>query len=265
MPTFTFKGRYPVNVQIHPPLSDADQEKTIIFMAATGVRLHKYTKLFSSLTAKGFTVIAADYPCCGENPPQINRFISYNYQDLLDDFIPQLLSHSEHDSIYLMGHSLGGQLATIYSALTDIPAIGVATGNIYFKNWSGLDRLKLRNLGITFTLLTKAYGYFPGAKVGFGGREARGLMHNWCHILKTGGYDFVTGDLDKGRGLYIHIEGDNYSPYPAVKHLASLCQESKIISVKLPEHLKGNPHGVWIKDPDFITDHIDQQLQMLAS
>ena len=184
----------------------------------------------------------------------------------MDDFVPQLVNYSAHDSTYLIGHSLGGQLATIYSALSNIPVIGIATGNIYFKNWSGLQRLKMLQVLTIFKPMTMLYGYFPGYKVGFGDKEARGLMDNWCHLIKTGRFDFIDGNLKagKGRGLFIHIEGDTYSPYPAVKHLSKLCAESKLISVKLPEHLKGDPHGVWIKDPDFIIDHINQQLQVCA-
>jgi len=265
MPAFTFKNKYAVNVQIHKPDAANDQQKSLVFMAATGVRLEKYTTLFAALTAKGFTVVSADYPCCGENTPHVSRRITYNYQDLMDDFMPQLVSFAPHKDIYLIGHSLGGQMATLYSTLTGIPAIGVATGNIHFKNWRGLERLKMLQVLTVFKPLTMLYGYFPGYKVGFGDKEARGLMNNWCHIIKTGEFDFIKGDMDKGRGFFIHIKGDNYSPYPAVKHLASLCRESELISVKLPQHLKGNPHGVWIKDPDFIVEYIDQHLRKLAS
>lgn len=266
MPTFTFftfKNQYQVNVHIYKSAADIDRETTLVFMTATGVPLRKYTRLFETLTTKGYTIIGADYPCCGENTPHVDRTVNYNYQDIINDFVPQLLSFSEHESTYLFGHSLGGQLATIYSALTDIPMIGVATGNLHFKNWYGWERIKILRVLAVFKPLTMLYGYFPGYKVGFGNKETKGIMNDWCHLLTTGRFDFIKGDLeaDKGRGLFIHIEGDTYSPYPSVKHLTQLCAESTLMSVRLPKHLKGNPHGVWIKDPEFITNHIDEQLR----
>ncbi len=267
MPTFIFKNQYSVKVNIHKPAAHIDRQTTLVFMTATGVPLLKYAILFESLTAKGYTVIGADYPCCGENIPHVDRTVDYNYQDIMDGFIPKLLRFSEHESTYLFGHSLGGQLATIYSALTNIPMIGVATGNIHFKNWYGWERINILRVLVVFKPLTMLYGYFPGYKVGFGNKEPKGLMNDWCHLLKTGRFDFIKGDLvaNKGRGFFIHIKGDRYSPYPSIKHLTKLCAESILISVTLPQHLKGNPHGVWIKDPEIITDHIDQQLRLCTS
>lgn len=266
MPTFTFKNQYPVNVHIHKPPADIDCKTTLVFMTATGVPLLKYTKLFETLTAKGYTIIGADYPCCGENKPHVDRTVNYNYQDIMDDFVPQLLSFSEHQSTHLFGHSLGGQIATLYSALTDIPMIGIATGNMHFKNWHGWERIKILRVLAVFKPITILYGYFPGYKVGFGNKEAKGLIDDWCYLLKTGRFDFIEGNLEtnKGRGLFIHIEGDRYSPYRAIKHLSELCAKSTLISVTLPKHLKGNPHGVWIKDPEFITKHVDEQLRNLG-
>lgn len=263
MTAFTFKNQYPVNVNTYKPEADIDCETTLVFMAATGVPLRKYSTLFEALTAKGYTVIGADYPCCGENTPHVDRTVDYNYQDIMDHFIPKLLSFSEHNSTYLFGHSLGGQLAALYSALTDTPMIGVATGNIHFKNWYGWERIKILRALAIFKPLTMLYGYFPGYKVGFGNKEAKGMMDDWCHLLKTGRFDFIKGDLEanKGRGFFIHIEGDRYSPYPSVRHLTKLCTESTLISMKLPKHLKGNPHGVWIKDPEFVTARIDEQIR----
>ncbi|MFZ2554523.1 alpha/beta fold hydrolase [Psychrobacter urativorans] len=262
MLTFTFKRKHQVKVNIYKPIAAVDRKMTLVFMTATGVPLRKYAKLFENLVAKGYTLIGADYPCCGENTPHVDRSIDYNYQDLMDNFIPKLVGFSEHDSTYLFGHSLGGQMAAIYSALTDMPMIGVATGNIHFKNWFGWERIKILRVLAIFKPLTLAYGYFPGYKVGFGNKEAKGLMDDWCYLLKTGRFDFIKGDLTtgKGRGFFIHIEGDRYSPYASVKHLTKLCTESTLISVELPKHLKGNPHGIWIKDPEFITKRIDQQI-----
>lgn len=263
MPTFTFKKQYSVNVHIHKPEPEHDRETTLVFMTAIGVPLQKYSQFFEHLTTKGYTVIGADYPCCGENEPQLDRSVNYNYQDIVSHFIPPLLGYSENKKTYLLGHSLGGHMATIYSALTDTPVIAVATGNLHYKNWQGWGRLNILRAVAIFKPLVAIYGYFPGYKIGFGDRETKGIMNDWCHTALTGRYDFIKGDLNagKGRGLYFYIEGDSYAPYKSTQNLAKLCAESTLISVKLPERITGNPHGAWIKDPDIIARHIDEQLR----
>jgi predicted alpha/beta hydrolase len=267
MTTFKFKNQYTVNVHTHKPLPADDQQTTLVFLTAIGVPLRKYSKLFAELTAKGYSVIAADYPCCGENTPQVNRSVDYNYQDIVDDFIPQLLALSEHDKTYLFGHSLGGHMATIYSVLHDVPVIGVATGNLHYKNWSGAGKLNILRAVAVFKPMIALYGYFPGYKIKFGDRETKGMMTDWCHTALTGRYDFIQADLQaskqagKGQGIYFYIEGDDYAPYKSTQNLAKLCADSTLISVKLPEHIKGNPHGAWIKDPDIIVQHLDEQLR----
>ncbi|MBU5615532.1 hypothetical protein KPY62_00155 [Psychrobacter sp. TAE2020] len=240
MLTFTFKQKHQVKVNIYKFIAAVDRKTTLVFMTATGVHFRKYVKLFENLVAKGYTLIGTDYPCCGENTPHVDRSVDYKYQDLIDNVIPKLVGFSEHDSTYLFGHSLGSQLATIYSALTDIPMIGVATDNLYFKKWFGWERIKILRVLAISKPLTTAYGYFPSYKVGFGNKEAKGLMEDGCYLLKTVRFDFIKGDFatGKGRVFFIHIKGDRYSPYASIKHLARLYTESKLISVELPKHLK---------------------------
>lgn len=281
---FMFQDKYKVDVHIHRP-ADINQEDlvntpfdkattatmpvhakpTLVFLPAIGVAQRKYSKLFAALTQKGYTIIAADYPCCGDNLPKLDRSVNYNYQDIVNDFIPPLLSFSKHPTTYLFGHSLGGHMATIYSALNGVPMIGVATGNLHYQNWQGLGKLKLLQAVAVFKPLTKLYGYLPGHKIGFGDREARGLIDDWCYNALTGRYDFIDemgGDESdhtpsRGAGLYFYMEGDDYAPYDSTKTLAKLCAASTLISVKLPKHIKGNPHSIWIKHPELVVDIID--------
>lgn len=52
MPAFTFKDRYPVNAQTHSLVLETDQEKTLVFMAATGARLKMGLMSYSSRNIK---------------------------------------------------------------------------------------------------------------------------------------------------------------------------------------------------------------------
>ena len=273
MPTFTFKDRYSVNVNIDRPTGQQAQQPdraiTLVLMTAIGVRLTKYTKFIDALTKQGFTVVSADYPCCGENQPHVSRGIDYGYQDLVDEFVPALLDNARtltpDHQIWMLGHSIGAHIGSIYSALTDTPLIGVATGNIHYKNWQGLGRFDILRAAAAFEVLIRVYGYLPGYKVGFGYKEPKELMKDWCRTAWTGKFDFIKALNDsahnkakanKGQGLYFNIIGDDFAPLASTQHLSELCARAKVVRVQLDPALKGNQHSVWLKSPDGIVDNI---------
>lgn len=275
MSSFDFKTKkqtFTVKTHVNRP-SDSqpdDLNITLVLMTAIGVPLIKYSTLIEQLTAKGYTVVSADYPCCGENLPHIKRGIDYGYRDLVTGFVPKLIETARlatpNNKIILFGHSLGAHIATLYSATTDFPMIGVATGNIHYKNWKGLGQLNILAAIAAFELLIRVYGYLPGYKIGFGHREAKTLMIDWLHTAKTGRYDFIKQSLNTGlgHGLFINIEGDDYAPYQSTKGLSDLCAVSRLNKIKIDPSLKGNPHSVWLKSPDEVIDEVSKNLDFFS-
>jgi predicted alpha/beta hydrolase len=55
--------------------------------------------------------------------------------------------------------------------------------------------------GMFFYPLSRLLGYFPGRVIGFGGREARTVMKDWTHNLKTGSYKLTTSIFDYDSAL----------------------------------------------------------------
>jgi predicted alpha/beta hydrolase len=93
--------------------------------------------------------------------------------------------------IWLGGHSLGGQMALASAAGNPDPVSGVvmiASGSVHLPCYQGKLRWGVRILATLSSLTGPVLGYFPGARVGFGGREAAGLMRDWSHVARTGEY-----------------------------------------------------------------------------
>lgn len=262
MTDFKFLNQYDVNVQQFCPRHDHDLKITLILLPAIGVPIKKYYQFINMLNDVGFTVLTADYPCCGENTPHINKGINYNYRDLVDGFIRQLVDFSTTERTILLGHSLGAHLATLYATENNIEVIGIATGNVYYKNWSGLERLKILNAVLIFQSLSIFYGYLPGYKIGFANKEAKGVIQNWCYTALTGKYDYFSSDLKcaKMKGYFIHIDGDKFAPLKSTLALAALFHDCVVEQVRLPQYLKGNQHSVWLKEPDIIVNRILEKL-----
>ncbi|WP_227430337.1 alpha/beta fold hydrolase [Psychrobacter sp. I-STPA6b] len=263
MHTFQFMDKYTVQVHHHLAQNDNAKHITIVILPAIGVAIKKYDQLSQQLAIQGYDVIAADYPCCGANQPQVHRGIDYNYRDLIDDFIPQLLSFSKTPTSILLGHSLGGQLASLFSTEHHIDVIGIATGDIHYKNWQGLGQLKILAVATLFSILSKLYGYFPGYKVGFSDKETKGVIQDWGRMVFRGIRRIYTrsaqdskSQQSQGFGYFISIKNDNFAPISITQALAKLFVNSHIDTVCLPVELKGNPHSVWLKTPQVIIEKI---------
>lgn len=274
MNRFNFKtktGSYPVEVHLTEALADTEikngeNKTTIILLNAIGVTRNKYHKVIEGLAAKGFNVVSSDYPCCGENKPIIKKGIDYDCNLLVKSYVPKLIDIAKDrfpdSQIILMGHSLGAHIATLYSASYGASVIGVATGNVHFKNWSGRGRLKILAAVASIQLLIRLYGYLPGQKINFGGREPKTMMHQWCQTALTGKFKFMNVPLSPkdGKGLYLNIEGDDFAPLKSTQNLANLCAKSKVIRIKSDSFPKGNPHGIWIKQPEIVIETVYNNL-----
>ncbi|XID74988.1 alpha/beta fold hydrolase [Alkanindiges sp. WGS2144] len=272
---FMFKPGMMVQVQRYVSNHNR-RDRVIILLPAIGVAVSKYSRLVEQLLSQGFDVVTADYPGCGENRPLVSRSYDYNYADLLQHFIPKLIERipeSLSQPPVLLGHSLGGHLASLYASKTgdtgpagtghQVSVIAVASGNISHKNWQGRARFSILSAAVLFRSMVALYGYFPGRKVGFGNREAGGIMRDWCTTVFTGNYrHIIAGYLPSmQKNLFIHMQGDDWAPLASTRHLAELFVQPQLITLDPPADLKGNAHSSWIKQPGFVVDKIVSYLE----
>lgn len=246
---------------------------TLLVLPALGVVADKYHRFALACVAAGFNVLIGDYPGNGKSRPKPSRTRDYGYQHLLTDFIPslqRLATEFQPDvPCVLVGHSVGGHVATLYSQWQDAqpcPIISIASGTIHYSNWDGAGTLGILMAASIIDLSARLIGHFPGVHVGFGRHEARTLMRQWSKVARTGDYrhiPFPRSD-DRGRslqGLYIGIEGDQFSPPRSTEALARCFRgQTTIVRIGLPAGVSGNPHGAWLKAPDEVVAAIDRWL-----
>lgn len=264
--TFLFNNKFPVTVKKFEAGKSTSENITFILLPAIGVPIKKYQNFIAELNSYGFNVVTADYPCCGENQPHIEKGKDYGYADLVKDFVPHLISSADTKNIILLGHSLGGHLATLYAIDKTIPVIGIATGNIHYKNWDGLGKLTILKAVGLFKILTNLYGYLPGYKIGFGVKEAKTLIKDWCHTALTGNYSYYLNNdsLSEAKAYFINIKGDDFAPLQSTKKLAEMFNKYKLESIDLGENFKGNKHSSWLKDPKQIVKGIKTNIGELC-
>ncbi|AMW79004.1 alpha/beta hydrolase [Acinetobacter sp. TGL-Y2] len=246
--------QYPIKVDVY---SNPSHQHSVIILPALGITIQKYQKLIGLLVDHHFNVIAADYPHCGRNTPLVSSEIDFGYKDLLTDFIPQLEQISRDtfgQEPILLGHSLGGHLATLYAQNHAIKVIGIATGNIGLKYWDLNGKFNILKAVTIINAMILKDGYFAGYKIAFGNRETKTLMRDWSKVIFTGNYKHIQNDQSVSHqpALFIHLKEDDFAPMSSMLGLSRYFDDPTVKTLNLTNTLKGNQHSAWIKQPDEI-------------
>ncbi len=263
---FHFKQLAEISVQLYSTDSDAT---VVILLPALGVPVAKYDLFIQQLLSVNIQVVTADYPGCGQNKPEVSRTFDYGYADLLNFFIPELYkaacSVSSRPPV-LLGHSLGGHLATLYAQQHAVQVIGIATGNIGLKYWDLKGKFNILKAAAAINTMILKDGYLAGYKIGFGYKEARTLMRDWSRTIFTAGYRHITGTvntLSPEQALFIHLNQDDFAPLSSTLGLSRYFQNPQVISLDLSRTVKGHQHSAWIKQPAEVVRTVQTWLNQL--
>lgn len=243
----------------------------IILVPALGTAARVYQPFAKELTTHGFSVLLSELPGTGASQPRPSWKADYGYRDLIETYLPAIVSHAreyaEGTPVIVIGHSLGAQAATLAVAGQSIEVealVTVAGGHIHFRNWQGAGRAKVLFGAGLFSSLTYLFGYLPGQYFGFGGPQARTLIREWARIIFSGHFPHIAPSLNDTAStpsLCIGYEKDDYAPEKSLSALAAILNsEVEILIADWP----GNPHSSWIKNPTATVRLIDQWLQNKA-
>jgi predicted alpha/beta hydrolase len=157
--------------------------------------------------------------------------------------------------VVLLGHSLGGQLGIMYAALHPGQLAGIvliASSTPHWRSWAPW----ILPVGLGFVAASKVLGYFPGQRVRFAGRESRGLIRDWTHLVRTG--RLVAGEDGLARVglpvLGISVEGDWLGPARAVEALLAKLPAATVERDHLD--VNGIDHFKWARRPEVVVPRI---------
>lgn len=251
-------------------LPAGDIAATLLWVPAMGVGARHYELLALALAARGIAVAIHEWRGIGSSDRRASRRLNWGYRELLHDDLPvsvrRLQEVAPDVPLYVGGHSLGGQLASLLAATSTIPVSGVslvASGAPYwrrFQPWVGLAY-------VAAPLLAALVGRLPGRRIGFGGNEARGVIADWSHSGRTGRYAARGLDIDLEAALRRQtapvlaqrLRDDWFGPAPSLAYLLDKMPDApREVSVVGPEDIGGAPadHFAWMKVPGSIADRI---------
>ena len=277
----TASDQHRFNATVYP--MDDSSKPVLIFLSALGTPAKVYRHFGREMSAQGVQVCTPDWRGIESSSVRAGRSSDFGYRHLLEIDLPALIKAVRkalpHAPIWLGGHSLGGQMALLGAASDSQGITGVvlvASGSVELRCYRGKLRWGVLFLASISGIACQLFGYFPGSRVGFGGREAAGLMRDWSHVAWTGEYRPVGSELDYEhllRSLHVPVlaitfAADLWAPLPAAKALLDK------IPIRSATHWNWSAsdtagvaidHYSWLKQPALVAPALAKHIQRIGS
>jgi predicted alpha/beta hydrolase len=246
----------------------ADPSARLLLLPALGIQARLYRKLGALLAGSGISTTALEQRGHGRSALRPSRRCDYGFSEWLRADIPAALDwlHSLEPRVpvFLAGHSLGGHLALMARSLYPQRVAGVVlltTATPYYRCFHGTTRRQVQFLIAAVPLITAVLGYYPGNRMGFGGREARRLMSDWLVMARENRYSargMEPEDLerrvrsDSCAVLSVYCDRDDLAPLSAIDGVTRRLENHRIESFEITSDALGAPadHTSWARYPD---------------
>ena len=246
----------------------------VVFLPALGASVDYYRPMAETWARFGYRVATVELRGGKQSSVKDVRAENFGYNEVLNEdlafIIPRLRAEAGGRPFLLAGHSLGGQFALLYASRhpTEVDAIVLlAGGSNYYGAMPPLQRFT-RQLGLrTVRLINQTLRFFPGDKLGFGGRQPFNMIRDWTHEALTGKYrvqgDAVDYDRELDRltlpVLMVSLQGDALVPRPCADYLARKLTRAAVCQIELrAEDGAAYHHFRWVKKPAAILAHVDR-------
>ncbi|WP_432092889.1 alpha/beta hydrolase family protein [Streptomyces sp. bgisy100] len=244
----------------------------VVLWPALGVKGSYYGPFCTELVRKGFAVVCVDLRGQGGSRPRVGRSARHGYHELATRDWPAVLEvvRRRYAGIpcYTLGHSLGGQVSVLHAASAPDSVDGVvlvAAGSVDHRGFPGAGALRVFAATHLVAGVGTAFGYWPGDRLGFAGRQSAVLVRDWARICRTGRFEPTDADVDYESllagltlpVLAVSVEGDDMAPGSAVDRL---CAKMPAATVQRHHHGTGAgrrlDHFRWVRDSGAIADRI---------
>lgn len=252
---------------VHEPGNLTEDVPVLLMTPAMALTGRFYRPLAEPMAAAGLRLVTMDLRGHGTSSLRPDRDTDFGYRELLELDWPAAIAtvreRYPRAPVFLLGHSLGGQVSVLYAGANPGSVAGVitvATGSIWWRAFPRPRRYVFL-LGTQFiTAAGTVLGSYPGHRLGFGGHEARTLVADWAHQARTGKYrakgsatDYEAA-LDGMRepALLISLAGDDFAPASAADHLAGKLPPDRVTRLHLDDAVyrdSRNAHFGWVKRP----------------
>jgi predicted alpha/beta hydrolase len=213
---------------------------TLVIVPAMGTRQDYYVPYAEYLASRGILVATFDYRDAGFNQPANLAKSTVTLREWLeniDNAIEAAAQRAPHVPHLVCGHSLGGQLLGVIRNRNRVDAMmTVASGTGY---WRHNPRMFFQLLFLWFfamPVFTRAFGYFPGRRIGLVGDLPKHVALAWARWCRHPEYLMGDAAMRAIAGyhevqvpiLSFSFEDDAYIPKPAIEQLHGWFAASRV-------------------------------------
>ncbi|MFE9632383.1 alpha/beta fold hydrolase [Streptomyces sp. NPDC006463] len=248
-----------------------------VIWPALGVNASYYAPFCGHLAARGIASVATDLRGQGDSRPRAGRRTRHGYHELATRDWPAVIAATRERfgpdvPLFLLGHSIGGQVSVLHTAHDPEGADGlvlVAAGSVDHRGFSGAARLRVLAGTQFISLVASLWGYWPGHRLGFGGRQPATLMRDWARISRTGRFTPEGSDADYEASLAqvtlpvlaVSVEGDRLAPVGAVDRLCAKLPSATVERWHFgQDHAERLDHVRWARSGAGIAERISDWL-----
>lgn len=256
--------------------SSAPRAPLVLIVPALGMEAGYYDRFAKQLAQGGVHAAAMELRGNGTSNLRASHEVDFGYGDFLTYDLPAAIRVAREAvpgaPLYLLGHSLGGQLATAYAGLrreADLQGlIFVASGTPYYRTWGFPGRPILWIVARLFPWIADRVGHFPGRRIGFATREARTVMRDWATLIRDGVFrlrNWEGPDLEEGIAevelpiLSITLEKDVFVPKHAAEHMLAKMPRARVERWHWDPEAEGLPrthHVRWPRRAEPVVERI---------
>lgn len=163
-------------------------QASVVIAAAMGVPQSYYAAFANWLAGQGLRVTTFDYRGSGDSKPNTRHGGLRGFKADLFDWARDYEAVIDHahaavpdQPLYLLGHSLGGQLPGLIRNQHKVHGLlGVGVGSGYWRhNAPQLKRMVPFFWWVAVPVATRLFGYFPGRRLRMVGDLPRGVILQW--------------------------------------------------------------------------------------
>ena len=236
----------------------------VLCVPAMGVPAGCYKSTLAAFARASLNAAVFDLRGNGESSVRADRTVDFGYDEIISIDLPRAIDAAAKlfpgSPLFVLGHSLGGQLACLHASTDGARIAGlvlIASGSVHFANWTFPGNLLVVLGTMAARLISQTVGYFPGRQLGFGGREARRLIRDWSNQALSGCYAVSRNPVDFEAALAsmekpvlaITIAGDRLAPPAATRHLCGKMPRSRLDYRTIGTGGGRRPHFDWMRRP----------------
>ena len=265
----SFEIRFPASFPIEKASS------VILVAPALGAVAKAYDLLLLNFAKKGQLALSFDLRGQGASNFYPKPSVEFSYKEMLDYDFPALIEYINKKynvPVFLLGHSLGGQLFTLFSGVKrkEIKALLlITTCSVHYKGWDGYEKIKVLFFSQLFSVVASLLGYFPGNRFGFGGRTSKGVIKDWAHQARTGEYRITNGSDNREKFLEnvnlpvlsISFENDFLAPQKAVLNLLKKLPRAAVTHKHFDDCKLD--HFSWLRRPALVVEEVIKYIRTL--